>query len=44
MDSHDARPRLQADADDPTRLRLHGQWTLATDMEVAERLREVPTR
>ncbi len=41
MTPTDNRPRLEAEADDPTRVRLHGQWTLATAMEVAERLREV---
>ena len=37
-----ARPSFDTDASDPSRIRLAGQWTLATALQVAERLREVP--
>ena len=42
MPHTDARPRFETDAADPSRVRLAGQWTLATALDVAERLREVP--
>ena len=38
----DARPSFNTDATDSSRIRLAGQWTLATALQVAERLREVP--
>jgi phospholipid/cholesterol/gamma-HCH transport system permease protein len=38
----DAAPRFETDRSDPSRVRLAGQWTLATAMQVAERLRELP--
>ena len=38
----DNRPSFNADTTDSSRLRLAGQWTLATALQVAERLREVP--
>ena len=37
-----ARPSFDTDASDPSRIRLAGQWTLATALQVAEQLREVP--
>ena len=42
MPQTDPRPHFEIDAADPTRVRLTGQWTLDTALEVAERLREVP--
>ena len=42
MTPTDARPRFAPDDADPTRMRLGGQWTLATALQVAERLRELP--
>jgi phospholipid/cholesterol/gamma-HCH transport system permease protein len=42
MTPTDARPRFETDDSDPSRVRLAGQWTLATAMQVAERLREIP--
>ena len=42
MTPADARPRFIADDADPSRIRLLGQWTLASALEVAERLRELP--
>ena len=42
MTQTDARPRFDTDDADPTRVRLAGQWTLATALQVAERLREIP--
>lgn len=42
MTPTETRPRIAADAADPSQVRLAGQWTLATAMEVAERLRELP--
>ena len=42
MTPTDARPRFETDEADPSRVRLAGQWTLATALQVAERLREMP--
>lgn len=42
MTQTDALPRFVTDAADPTRVRLAGQWTIATALQVAERLREIP--
>ncbi len=38
----DALPTIETDAEDPSRIRLVGQWTLATALQVADRLREIP--
>ena len=35
-------PSFDTDATDSSRIRLAGQWTLATALQVAEQLREVP--
>ncbi|HET6782609.1 MAG TPA: STAS domain-containing protein, partial [Pseudoxanthomonas sp.] len=43
MTQTDARPRFETDNADPSRVRLAGQWTIATALQVAERLREMPT-
>ena len=42
MTQTDARPRFVTDDADPARVRLAGQWTIATALQVAERLREMP--
>ena len=42
MTQTDARPRFVTDDADPVRVRLAGQWTIATALQVAERLREIP--
>ena len=42
MTQTDVRPRFAPDDADPSRVRLAGQWTLATALQVAERLREIP--
>ncbi len=42
MTPTDARPRFETDDADPSKVRLAGQWTLATALQVAERLREMP--
>ena len=42
MTQTDARPRFATDDADPSRVRLMGQWTLASALEVADRLRELP--
>jgi phospholipid/cholesterol/gamma-HCH transport system permease protein len=42
MTPTDATPRFDTDAADPGRVRLAGQWTIATALQVAERLREMP--
>jgi phospholipid/cholesterol/gamma-HCH transport system permease protein len=42
MTQTDARPRFDTDDADPARVRLAGQWTIATALQVAERLREMP--
>lgn len=42
MTQTDARPRFETDDADPSRVRLAGQWTIATALQVAERLREMP--
>jgi phospholipid/cholesterol/gamma-HCH transport system permease protein len=42
MPHTDTRPSFEIDAADPSRVRLSGQWTLDTALDVAERLREVP--
>ena len=42
MTQTDARPRFVTDDADPARVRLAGQWTIATALQVAERLREIP--
>jgi phospholipid/cholesterol/gamma-HCH transport system permease protein len=42
MTQTDARPRFETDDADPSRVRLAGQWTIATALQVAERLREIP--
>ncbi|HEY5972142.1 MAG TPA: ABC transporter permease [Pseudoxanthomonas sp.] len=42
MTQPDAHPRFTADDADPSRIRLAGQWTLATALQVADRLRELP--
>ena len=38
----DIRPSFSADDTDSSRIRLAGQWTLATALQVAEQLRQVP--
>ncbi len=42
MNQTDALPRFVTDDTDPARVRLAGQWTIATALQVAERLREIP--
>ena len=42
MTPTDARPRFAADDTDPSQVRLSGQWTLDTALQVADRLREMP--
>ncbi len=42
MTRTDARPQFHSDPSEPSRVRLEGDWTLATALTVAERLREVP--
>lgn len=42
MSQTDALPHFQTDAADPSTVRLAGQWTLGTALQVAERLRELP--
>jgi phospholipid/cholesterol/gamma-HCH transport system permease protein len=42
MTQTDARPRFETDDTDPSRVRLVGQWTIATALQVADRLREMP--
>ncbi|MEO6103152.1 MAG: ABC transporter permease, partial [Pseudoxanthomonas sp.] len=42
MTQTDALPRFATDDADPARVRLAGQWTLATALQVAQRLREIP--
>ena len=42
MTQTETHPRFAADDADPSQVRLLGQWTLATAMQVAERLRELP--
>ena len=42
MTPTEALPRFEADATDSSRIRLAGQWTLATALQVAERLGEIP--
>jgi len=42
MTQTDARPCLETDAADPSRIKLAGSWTLSTALQVAERLREIP--
>lgn len=42
MTTIDPSPRFSPDATDPAQVRLAGQWTLATALEVAERLSELP--
>ncbi len=42
MTQTENRPRFAVDEADPSQVRLLGQWTLTTAMEVAERLRELP--
>lgn len=42
MTQTDGRPRFETDDADPSRVRLTGQWTIATALQVAERLREIP--
>ena len=44
MTPNDARPRFSTDDADPTRVRLLGQWTLSTALQVAEQLRELPAQ
>ena len=43
MSQTDALPHFETDAADPATVRLAGQWTLGTALQVAERLRELPT-